>query len=487
MRLLQTKRMIILIKKSAKSLFYIFIILFTLSLNSCTSTQQTDFNNNDINNKDNDFNGNIISDEDNDFKIINKRKINKLYKKRTTNNIYNNNIDNETSKPEINYENVENNINNNTKENNSNEENNINSNINNILEEKTVTEVEPNNDIPNSQTTPSNNGTNSKNNNYINKNSKDWNTIDNIVYAANNYYQNYYNKTKLISLNGKLYNSSSNEYIDSAFLVNNSELSGEYIDSKVELFLVYGKDISKFENVTIKSSDMDLGIFGVKKSSDNIYLISSIKSSGGIMSFEEYNTLLSTYNQSHGIVRRLNPSSEEYKRIITFVKIYEGSFEEYFVRSVTCDDKYASVIFSTQEQPNKIKHYILIKENNFWEVLINDLESSSRSVLKVNKEIPDLNLNILPDYEVSNFKTDLDKTSFLNSLINLNYISNEDDISYISGTSNYCYVINKNGTRFLGILKENNWSISNILNYTEAYNKMKSYDTNAPTFILLDE
>ena len=87
--------------------------------------------------------------------------------------------------------------------------------------------------------------------------------------------------------------------------------------------------------------------------------------------------------------------TEEYNRILNFLSMYEGKFGKYYVRSVTKDNKYAVVVLSSQADVNDIRQYILRKENNVWEVVMDKLENESRVNVAVNKKLPDFKIRKL--------------------------------------------------------------------------------------------
>ena len=78
---------------------------------------------------------------------------------------------------------------------------------------------------------------------------------------------------------------------------------------------------------------------------------------------------------NHGTVRRLTPSNSEYDRILSCIKMYESKYEDYFVRSITIDDKYAFVVLSGRSNAATIREYILRYDNGIWEVVMDDLEA----------------------------------------------------------------------------------------------------------------
>ena len=99
--------------------------------------------------------------------------------------------------------------------------------------------------------------------------------------------------------------------------------------------------------VYIVPNDKEFTVFAfMKHPSENKYIFSSANGSYGTLSDSAYNSLLHAYSMNHGTVRRLTPSNSEYDRILSCIKMYESKYEQYFVRSITIDDKYAFAVLS---------------------------------------------------------------------------------------------------------------------------------------------
>ena len=100
------------------------------------------------------------------------------------------------------------------------------------------------------------------------------------------------------------------------------------------------------------------------------------------------------YSMNNGTVQRLTPSNNEYDRILSCIRMYESKYEQYFVRSITTDDKYAFVVLSGRANAATIREYILKYDNGIWEVVMDNLELESRLPVVVNKELPDFNVKL---------------------------------------------------------------------------------------------
>lgn len=317
-----------------------------------------------------------------------------------------------------------------------------------------------------------------------------WTGIDEIAEKAQYYYSENFSKTRLISKNGYLFNKAAEEYIDVRYLCDREELNKSYLGYDYKVLLLYGKDVAQYSELSIKDSDMDLAVFtAFKHPEKDSYLIASANSTGGIIDGWKFRSLLEQYSQNHGRVNQLLPQSVEYERILTFIKMFESKYDNYFVRSILTDNKYAFVTLSSQTSTADVKQYILQKQDGLWEVVMGKLENESRLAVAVNKKLPDFNIEMLPDYTIYDYKDEM-KTEFHDIIAVLairELISNVDEISYMAGTSNYAYAITTMGERYLFLNQGGTWDIKTVENGYEAYNIMLSIEKDAPVFLILDE
>lgn len=316
-----------------------------------------------------------------------------------------------------------------------------------------------------------------------------WNSINEIASAAQQYYSENFNKVRLISKNGKLYNSTVNMDITASYLASNGYLASKYSSYDCDIMLVKTEDMGKLGNVSVSGDDNGLAVFVVTKNpKDSTYLVTSARSTGGIISNGEYIDILNRYDQNHGAIGRLMSGTDEYNRILNFISMYEGKFGDYYVRSITKDNKYAVVVLSGRNDVNDLKQYVLKKENNVWEVVMDKLENEPRVNVAVNKKLPDFNPSLLPKYTIYDYKNLLisDYTGILHFLMKDGFIDNISDVKYMAGADKYCYVTLNNEIKYICFYANNNWTINQVSDYNEAYSFMIKKSVLAPTFIIWD-
>lgn len=314
-----------------------------------------------------------------------------------------------------------------------------------------------------------------------------WDTLSNIVESGQNYYTEYFSKTRLISKNGKLYNKAAELYVDTNFLCDSEGLESKYRGVDADVLLLYGSDLQKYSELSIKSADSGLTVFAASKHpTEDKYLITSSESRGGVLSGTKYRALLNKYSQKHGTIKRLHNDNSEYDRILTFISMFESKYEKYYVRNITVDDKYASVVLSSQSNTSDVRQYILVKDNNFWEVVMDGIEKEPRVVVAVNKKLPDFNVDMLPSYTINDFSMKSNFSDVYQILLDNFYIENINELGYVAGTSNYSYIASSSGIKYLFMVNSKGWYVSKVETPDEAYNLMIANDKNAPTFLIPD-
>ncbi len=369
-----------------------------------------------------------------------------------------------------------------------------NNNVDEVGEEKDIeTGKKPskNESSKNENTSKNTNVSTPKTDEFINDKSliSSWELLDEAAEAGQSFYSEYFSKTRIITKNGYLYNKASEEKIDVNYLVANGYLSSKFLNKGIEILLLNVDNFSNYDNFRLKQSEEGLTVFAsIKHPSKNYYLLTTNKSTGGAISASQYAALLNSYYQNHGIVGRLYSDAEEYGRILNFISMYESKFENYYVRSITTDNKYAMVILSDQDVVSDLKQYILKRNGSVWEVVLSGLETDPRVIITVNKALPDFNLSMVPAYTINDHRTSIsrDKSEIISILASKGHIKSSDEIKYICGTSNFCYIVLNNEVKFLCNNIGDGWNISQVASSDDAHRKMLAINKNAPTFIILD-
>ena len=316
-----------------------------------------------------------------------------------------------------------------------------------------------------------------------------WTKLESTAKAGQNYYSEYYTKTRVITKNGYLYNYAASTQITTDYLVNEGRLSSSATLSDISVMLMYGRNIATYggNSVYITNTDREFTVFAfMKVPGEDKYIFTSANGSYGSMSTSAYNSLMAAYSMNHGTIRRLTPSNSEYDRILSCIRMYESKYEQYFVRSISVDDKYAFVVLSARANSATIREYILRYDNGIWEVVMDDLESEGRLPVTVNKALPDFNMDMLPSYSIKDYTMLTDYTAVMEALTKAGYYAKDDTFYYFCGTEDFCYMITDSGKRFLCHNNNGTWDCYRVLDYYDALSRLQSLSSNPPTFILLD-
>lgn len=287
---------------------------------------------------------------------------------------------------------------------------------------------------------------------------------------------------------GRLYDYYQERFISTADFVAEGFLEEGLDSSQYILLLILGVDLELFFNdFQIPQEYKGLTLFAVQKI-DGEYVV--VAPSGKICSLTEnnFNRLLNLYNPIHGSVVQLSSVSEEYGRILNFICLFEGRFEDYFVREIRKDDKYAVVIFSTTNNTADIKQYILKNENNFWEVVFPDTQYQAYPITSINRYLPDFNLKLLPSYHLGSWQGSIfrEQGGAIAALYSLRVMENTDDIFYQCATNSCAYVVLKNGEAYVCFIQDGIWKAEPVSSDYDAKKRLLEVTGRDYGFLVLD-
>lgn len=321
------------------------------------------------------------------------------------------------------------------------------------------------------------------------ENTMQLNNLKSMASAGQSAYNDLGTKLGWICKNGKLYAYYTGQTVTTDTLVSNGYLESGLSADDYEILLVDGRDLAEYEGAEVPAESMNLCVFAASKQSDGTYLLASAAGRAGQISSVSYNRLLARYNQNHGTMGRLSSASAEYGRILNFVGLYEGSLEDYFVREIRKDNKYAVVTFSSKKNTADVKQHVLRNDNNFWEVVYTNLQNVYYPVTSINRALPDFNPSLLPDYNLAVWKSYIVRRdqSLVNTMISKRLITDESQIYYQCGTDQYFYMVLTNGSRYVAYKIDGVWQITHVNSDYEANNFISARTGQDYGFILLDD
>ena len=291
-----------------------------------------------------------------------------------------------------------------------------------------------------------------------------------------------------MSKNGKLYGYYDGCYISPAMLVKEGYLKAGLDTTGYEILLVKGSDLSKYDGANVPASSKGLSVFAAVKQ-NNKYLLASAEGKAGQISQSDYTALLAKYNQSHGSVGRLSSASAEYGRILNYIGLYEGRFEDLFVREIRKDNKHAVVTFSPASNTANIKQYVLENDNGFWEVVYPNVQLDVYPINAINKLVPDFNVGLLPNYNLAAWRGMIyaEQGGAHAAMFSNGYITSKSQIRYQCGTSNLSYLVLTDGSRYVAYLNGNYWTAAPVSSDMEAKKYFMERTGVDYSFIILDD
>ena len=291
-----------------------------------------------------------------------------------------------------------------------------------------------------------------------------------------------------MSKNGKLYGYYDGCYITPSMLVKEGYLQSGLDTKGYEILLIDGDDLAQYDGANVPPGSRKFCVFAAVKQ-NNKYLLASADGKAGQISQANYTALLAKYNQSHGTVGRLSSASAEYGRILNYIGLYEGRFEDLAVREIRKDNKYACVVFSGRSNTANIKQYILKNDNGFWEVVYPNVQMDAYPINAINKLVPDFNVEVLPKYNLAAWKTlvKAEQGGAVAALFSNYLISTKAEIAYQCATSNCAYFRLTDGSRCVAYSNGEYWTAARVNSDIAAKNYFMERTGVDYSFIILDD
>ena len=291
-----------------------------------------------------------------------------------------------------------------------------------------------------------------------------------------------------MSKNGKLYGYYDGCYISPAMLVKEGYLQSGLDTTGYEILLIDGEDLAKYDGANVPAGGRKFCAFAAVKQ-NNKYLLACADGKAGQISAESYGALLAKYNQSHGAVGRMFSSSAEYSRILNYIGLYEGRFENLFVREIRKDNKYASVTFSPASNSANIKQYILRNDNGFWEVVYPNVQLDAYPINAINKLLPDFNVEVLPRYNLAAWRNmvKVEQGGAIAALFSNQLISSRSQIVYQCATNNCAYFRLADGSRCVAYMNGDYWTAARVNSDNDAKKYFMERTGVDYSFIILDD
>ncbi|MCL2699437.1 MAG: hypothetical protein FWE68_03915 [Defluviitaleaceae bacterium] len=318
-----------------------------------------------------------------------------------------------------------------------------------------------------------------------------WALTENLAVTMHDYYERNSRSRVILSKNGYMYNFPARSYYTPRSFTRIESMNQEYADEQALLLFMRPSSLAVF----LPDAGLDgneLTLFCGYETRAGI-TIAGREGRLGIISRENFQTLLAEYSDERGGVRRHRRDSPEFTEIVRAAGRFKNNFErtpeDFDVRYLASDSKYAFVVLSERHSPAVLEMFVLLSGPDGWRVDFSGFENMFMYQKKVNARYPDFNIGMLPPfnlyYAAQTIRSDV--TPLIEAMRVQGVITEEDgDAVFATGTEKFCYMEFENGRKLLAVFTghETGWMVYTAEDSWHAEVIMATYETDPPTFIL---
>jgi hypothetical protein len=313
--------------------------------------------------------------------------------------------------------------------------------------------------------------------------------VKNLAASAEKYRAAYSETNEFVSRSGYLYDYPADMYISVKDLTDVEGFNSAYADEEAMILYVKAGDMP--QEITSGMDADKLTVFAAYPSEEDF--IASNGSSAVIVEGSVIQDLLNRYSADHGQIIRVSSQSETFAavmRALGDIPALDGSVD---VRYMSEDEKYISAVVSPHSDYNRIMEFVLLKTDGECELLIEQIETEWQKFVAINTDAPDLNLELIPAYnlwrDMKDLKTDF--TALLDSMVTSGIIAqDEGEPVFISGNGEFVFMEFEDGMRMLAHFDDthNEWKVYQVLQYDDAVARMKELAKfNPPPYFLIKQ
>ncbi|MDR1687045.1 MAG: zinc ribbon domain-containing protein [Clostridiales bacterium] len=311
-------------------------------------------------------------------------------------------------------------------------------------------------------------------------------TVNDIAASAQEFYEKFGTYAVYVTNKGYLYEYLSGTYIKASDFEGVTGIKPENINDDVLLLYLKTADLADYPSLSVTQSN-ELVIFASYETKDG-FIISSANNGGGLLPREDLRSVLDKYSNTHGAIKKVEIGSDDYNQISALIgNMYTGSGSFDF-RYLFRDGKYCVAVTSPKGESTSISEHVLYCENNTWYMAFPNYEMYEKSRSVINTALVDINLELVPGYNLTAFKDYLrsDYTEVIRAMKLNSLITEEDEpMVFQSGTDDFCYLESASGRKFVGNLSmDSAWDVKEITNYEQGAEYIKSLTNRPPLFIL---
>lgn len=300
------------------------------------------------------------------------------------------------------------------------------------------------------------------------------------------YYEDNYDSGRLVSVYGYMYDADTSLPVETEAVLDDVPEELKYVN----LLLIKPGDFQYLEDAEYDVDIMieDLTPF-TSVLTDQGYLISSAEYAGGILSEDDYRTLILRYSCDHGEIYTPEKDSSTYTTIYKKIVDEWGDEGTVDIKYMGFDEKYGVAVANLVESPTEFKEYLFMKSGSSWAIKYKQLAKKVNVKQFVNEKYPDMDLALLPYYNLAlydDFKTGL--TGYYNAITENKELGVEEaDLVnvYCLYSDGFLYYEFANEKRVLGHVDDSGVLTFYKVNSTdEAVALMASLTDNPPVFII---
>ena len=313
--------------------------------------------------------------------------------------------------------------------------------------------------------------------------------VKNAALTAEKYRNTYSETNEFVSKNGFLFDFPAEMYISTKDLEDVEGFNTAYANENIMFLYIKAGDMPDS-----LSSGLDTGkltVFAAMPSSDSFIISNGDKTSavtGSVMQ-----EVLDRYNTDHSPVEYVSSESKTFTDVLAAFQNNPGLEGQLDIRYMAEDDKYVSAVISKRDSPLLIKEFVLQKTGNTCEIMIDNIEKNWQKFVAINTAAPDVNLDLIPAYNLWRDMRDLksDFSGLLKSMLSSGVITQEEgEPVFISGNGEFVFMEFADGVRMLAHNDEgrNDWKVYQVLRYEDAVLRMKDIAKfNPPPYFLIKQ
>jgi len=215
----------------------------------------------------------------------------------------------------------------------------------------------------------------------------------------------------------------------------------------------------------------------------------------GVIFRENLNWLFEGLNPEQGMIRRPSSHEQIFANALNAITFHtRGAFDDLVdrddVRFLAINDNFAFASVSERMQSHIMRHYVLRRHGDFFEVIMTEFENIWHYIIEINNILPDFDFALLPDFDIS--RNTLMEGEVFDAIIqdirSDEMIHEDEAVEFVSGNHEFVYLVFTDGQRFLAHFRhEFGWSHERIASHTDARAAMTRLNPNPPLYILRQE